>query len=99
MSKEKEQNFIEQYNPIDSIESSHNELTRSANYSNEKLYPMDRLRTVAEYWQDEAVNPIRSERSQLVCQQISDLATFELAYRLDRVQVLVDFYAQQKELV
>jgi len=98
MSNETETQFVEQYNPIDSIESSHNELTRTANYSDEVLYSLERLRELAEYWQDEAMNPLRSERSQIACQKIATLATFECAYRLGNMDMLLDFYAQ-KELV
>jgi len=78
--------------PTDDIESSQGELTYSKEYSNEELYPDDRLRLLAERWLEQAENPIRSERSRKVCGSIALRSTFELAYRNGRIDTMIKFY-------
>ena len=98
MSKEKEPYFVEQYNPIDEIESTHSELLRSKDYSNEELYTLGRLEELGLYWMEEEDNPIRSERSKAVCKQITKRLSFECAYRSGRVPLLVDYYTKNSEV-
>lgn len=95
MTKEKE--FVERYSPIDDIRSSHAELQRSNDYSNEVLYPLNKLEALGLYWMDEESNPLRSERSQAVCRQITKRLSFECAYRTGRIQTLIDFYGADHE--
>lgn len=95
MGKDKSLEFERAPRAEDEILSSHSELIRSHDYSNEEMYPMDSLRRLAEYWEEESENPIRSERSKNVCKLIAAMAHFELAYRNGRVQVLIDFYGGQ----
>jgi hypothetical protein len=84
--------FVEQFSPIDAIESTHSELIRAHDYSDEELYTTDMLRNLANKWDEEACNPIRSERSKKVCGLIASMCTFELAYRLGRVDTMINFY-------
>lgn len=99
MSKEKEQEFVEQYNLVDAIESTNSELLRSTDYSNEELYSLSKLEELGIYWMEEEDNPIRSERSKAVCRQITKRLSFECAYRTGRVPLLIDFYAAHNEQV
>ena len=96
--KEKETEFVEQYNPIDEIESTHSELVRSIDYSNETLYSLGRLEELGLYWMEEEDNPLRSPRSQAVCRQITKRLSFECAYRTGRVPLLTAFYASEQVL-
>ena len=96
--KEKEPEFVEQYNPIDEIESTHSELVRSTDYSNEVLYSLEKLEELGMYWMEEEDNPLRSERSQSVCKQITKRLSFECAYRTGRVPLLTAYYANEQAL-
>ena len=99
MSKEKEvENYYDERETAeDSIKSSHSELQRSINYANEEMYSLEQLKVIAYEWGEEASNPIRSERSQKVCRQISLKATFECACLLDNVDLMVECYRLMNE--
>ena len=92
MDKILEPDYVERPDPTDAIESTHSELIRSHDYSNEEMYPIDRLRVMAEYWQEEAQNPLRSERSKKLCGLIAKMCTFEIAYRNGTMPTMIAFY-------
>ena len=101
MSNEKpapEEQFVERYNPIDDILSTHSELLRSVEYSNEKLYSTEKLEELGLYWLDEETNPIRSERSQAAAKQITRLLAFECAYRKSQIPMLIEFFGNHPQL-
>lgn len=81
--------------PDDEIVSTHIELQRSRDYSNEDLYPLSRLEEMGTFWMGEEDNPLRSPRSQNEAKRITKLIAFECSYRTGRVQVLIDFYGGQ----
>ena len=99
MSKEKEvENYYDEHDtPEDNIKSSHSEIQRSTEYANEELYSLDQLRDIAIEWDEQANNPIRSERSRAVCRTMSLRATFECACLLNRVDVMVECYRALNE--
>ena len=94
-----EQQFIEHDKEVDKIESSYNEQQRAFTYGHETaegyLYTDIKLNSLYNYWLQEVDNPIRSERSKLVCQFIADCALFELTYRSNILDSLEDLYAPQ----
>lgn len=96
-----EKQFIEHDQQVDAIESSYNEQQRSMYYGNETAegyqYTDIKLNSLYNYWQQEVTNPIRSERSQQVCQFIVDAALFELTYRADTLDSLEDLYAPRTD--
>ena len=87
-----ENDYQKQVRITDQLESSHNELAKSTDYSDDRFYSDDRLREIAENWTEQASNPIRSERSRKVCGSIALRSTFELAYRNGRIDTMIKFY-------
>jgi hypothetical protein len=100
MSKEKEveQEYVERYNPIDSIESTHYALLKSSEYSHETLegysYSDVALGSLYRYWTAESENQLRSERSRKVAHTIAERALFEVASRNGEVKSMEALYEQ-----
>lgn len=98
MSKEVEQEYIERYNPIDDIESTHYALMQSSEYSHETLegytYTDVALGSLFRYWTNESFNELRSERSRKVAKSIAERALFEVASRNGEVKSLEALYEQ-----
>lgn len=87
-----ETEYQEKKSPIDEIESTHYELIKAHDFSNEDIYSVQLLRELAEKWEAETLNPIRSERSKKLCGLIAKMCTFEIAYRNGNVQTMSAFY-------
>lgn len=97
MSKDIEQGFIERESPIDSIESTHYELTRSREYSAEDetgewIYSTTRLEALGRKWMKETDNELRSERSRAVAALIVDRIAFELAWRTGQLKRMEELW-------
>ena len=80
----------------DEVISGYAELQRSKDYSDERLYSTNRLEALGMRWLAEENNPLRSARGQAEAKHITKLITFEIAYRTDRIQLLIDFYGSQE---
>lgn len=97
MSKEIEQGYVEHYNPIDDIQSSHYEEARSHEYSHETLdgylYSDVALGSLYRYWTAESANHLRSERSRKVAKIIAERALFEAASRNGELRKLEEAIA------
>ena len=89
--------FVERFDVTDTIASTHNERLRAVDYSDERLYPTEKLEELGIDWMTEEENPDRSPRSQKEAAKICKLIAFECAYRKGQVQVLIDFYGGQHE--
>lgn len=99
MAKEKEVEYVERYNPIDDIESTHYALIQSSEYSHETLegytYTDVALGSLYRYWKNESINEIRSERSRKVAHAISERALFEVFSRQQEVKKLEEAYENE----
>lgn len=78
--------------PINEVESTHYELIRAHDFSNEDIYSVQLLRALAEKWEEETLNPTRSERSKKLCGLIAEMCTFEIAYRNGTMPTMIAFY-------
>lgn len=101
--KEVEQEFVERYNPIDDIESTHYALLKSSEYSHETaegyLYSEVALGSLYRYWKNESFNELRSERSRKVANSIAERALFEVAIRNGELKKLEETYQWASESV
>lgn len=91
-----EQEFIERDRIEDDIESTHNERLRSADYSDETLYPTDRLEELGRKWLRQIEVPGRSERSKKEATTITHLLAFEVSYRTNRLKELEEALAWEE---
>ena len=107
MSRKEEQEerfeYVEQYDPIDSIESTHYERERAHDYSSieadgEYTYSLTRLEALGRVWIQEESNPLRSERSRAEARRISDLLAFEIAYRSGELRKLEENFAWKEKV-
>lgn len=87
MSATFEKDFVEQYNPVDRVESSYNASLQTYDFSDEEKYSLADLRGVADRWLLQSRIDIRSQRSQLACLDIARRAMFEAASRHGRVAI------------
>lgn len=101
MSKQAEQEFVERYNPIDSIESTHYERARAVEYGGieadgEYTYSDVRLEALGRKWMAEQENTLRSARSRAEAAKIAELIVFELAYRTGQLKKLEEALAWEE---
>lgn len=88
-----EKEYVERDLITDDIESTHNERLRSADYSDETLYPTDRLEELGRKWLRQIDLPGRSERSKKEATTITRLIAFEIASRTDQLKELEEALA------
>ena len=91
--------YIERYDPVDSIESTHYERLKAHDYSGvesdgEYTYSTTRLEALGRVWLAETMSELRSERSRAEARVIAELITFEIAYRTGELKKLERSYEQ-----
>jgi hypothetical protein len=97
MIKEPEQFEVQrEARPDQLLISTHIELNRSHDYSDDTRYKTEDLKNAQMQWEAESWNPSRSKRSQAEALKISEKLLFEIAYREGTIGLLKEYYDERR---
>jgi hypothetical protein len=87
--------FVEQASITDEIRSAHLDMLRIKDYSNQDIFPTEKLKELHKYWESQSENPLRSERNRSEAELLSMHQLFEIRYREGTLDTIHTYFANK----